>query len=70
MFAASLKLLAVTAAVLGPFLAGASLAVTVPEVRAFFVIAGCGAGLAGLFGFAGIEAGERRQFDRHLGREG
>ena len=67
MFAASLKLLAVTAAVLGPFLAGASLAVTVPEVRAFFVIAGCG---AGLFGFAGIEAGERRQFDRHLGREG
>lgn len=70
MFAASLKLLAATAAVIGPFLAGVSLNATVPEVQPFFVIAGCGAGLAGLFGFAAIEAGENRRYRRAIGEEG
>lgn len=69
MFAASLKLLAATAAVSGPFLAGLSVNVTVPEVQTFFVLAGCGAGLAGLFGFAAIEAGENRRHRRTIGEE-
>lgn len=72
MFSAIMKLVCGAAAMLGPFLVGALAPYARdPEVYAFFIVAGVGIGLAGLFGFAALDRGELRRHARNLyGSEG
>ncbi len=70
MFAALSKLLAGSAAILGPFLGGMAIFAAVPEKSVFFAIVGCAIGVAGLVAHARIEALEERQFLQRLGEEG
>jgi len=64
MLQAAFKLFFLSASVLGPFGAGLLWhVVAVPEVYAFFLLAGVLAGFGGAIGFAWIEAGEA---ERHL----
>lgn len=69
MFAAFLKMAAIAAAMLGPFTVGAvSRYVRDPETFAFFLVAGIGFGIAGIFGFAALERHEGEQHGRRMGR--
>jgi uncharacterized membrane protein len=72
MFVAIMKILAVTAAMAGPFIVGAMMPFARdPEVYAFFVVAGISLGIAGLFGFAALDRGELHRHVRNLyGSEG
>lgn len=67
MFSGLLKLFAGAAAIVGPFLAGLSASVTVPEVQVYFIVAGLCVGLAGLAGFAALEGMEERSFRQRFG---
>jgi hypothetical protein len=63
MFVACLKMTALAAAMLGPFTVGAmSRFIRDPETFAFFLVAGIGTGIAGVFGFAALE---RVEGERH-----
>ena len=66
MLVALAKLIAATAAVLGPFMAGLFFSHTLAiEGQIFLVLSGSAFGLAGLFAYAWIERGEEQ---RHLAR--
>ena len=59
MFVALMKLVALAAAMLGPFTVGAAAGVVSdPEAFGFFIVAGIGIGLCGVFGFAALDRGE------------
>ncbi|TCR70495.1 hypothetical protein [Bosea sp. BK604] len=65
MVSSIVKLLALAAAVLGPFIGGYVTAHTiVVEASWFFALAGSGIGIAGLLVFASIDRGERRAHAR------
>lgn len=66
MFSGLLKLVAGTAAMLGPFFAGLAFQIVVPELQVYFAAAGIGVGLAGLAGFAALEGREERAFRQRL----
>ena len=67
MFAALMKLAAGAAAMIGPFAVGAAASfVSDPEAFAFFLVAGMGMGMAGLFGFAALDRGELRRHVRNV----
>lgn len=71
MISSGLKLLFGALAGLGPFFAGFMIdRVVEPEIYAFFFLFGIGLGLAGLFGFAGLERDEGVRHARNLRREG
>lgn len=59
MFVALMKLTALMAAMFGPFTVGAA-AGTIRDLEAlaFFIVAGIGIGLCGVFGFAALDRGE------------